>query len=121
MGERLIIVRPCRPGLAGERAGAGLVIKAMGLALLASTIGGTMEARAQEAGDEIRQDALHVFLDCQTFPCSSDYFRTEVAFVNWVRDRTLAQVPLSKPVRPIGSMFRWCENVLPMSSAPPKP
>ncbi len=33
-------------------------------------------------------------LDCNTFPCDSDYFRTEVAFVNWVRDRTLAQIHL---------------------------
>ena len=51
-------------------------------------------ARGQEPGAEIRGDALRVFLDCNTFPCSSDYFRTEVGFVNWVRDRTLAQVHL---------------------------
>ena len=49
-------------------------------------------ARGQEPGAEIRGDALRVFLDCNTFPSSSDYFRTEVGFVNWVRDRTLAQV-----------------------------
>ncbi len=52
------------------------------------------EARAQEPRGEIRGDALRVFLDCNTFPCDSEYFRTEVAFVNWVRDRTLAQVHL---------------------------
>jgi len=52
------------------------------------------EATAQQAGDEIREDAVTVFLDCNAFPCDSDYFRTEVDFVNWVRDRTLAQVHL---------------------------
>jgi len=51
-------------------------------------------ARAQATDAEIRPDALRVFLDCTTFPCSSDYIRTEVGFVNWVRDRTLAQIHL---------------------------
>lgn len=52
------------------------------------------DAAAQQAGGEIREDALTVFLDCNAYPCDSDYFRTEVDFVNWVRDRTLAQVHL---------------------------
>jgi hypothetical protein len=50
-------------------------------------------ASAQDTG-AIREDALNVFLDCSTFQCDSDYFRTEIGFVNWVRDRTLAQVHL---------------------------
>ena len=48
-------------------------------------------AQSSDAG---RENALRVFLDCNTRNCDSDYFRTEVAFVNWVRDRTLAQVHL---------------------------
>lgn len=48
---------------------------------------------AQDPGG-VRENALHVFLDCNTFQCDSDYFRTEVGFVNWVRDRTLADVHL---------------------------
>ncbi|MEX1256869.1 MAG: hypothetical protein WEG36_04540 [Gemmatimonadota bacterium] len=51
-------------------------------------------ALAQDPGNEVRADALRVFLDCNTFPCDSDFFRTEIGFVNWVRDRTLAQVHL---------------------------
>jgi hypothetical protein len=42
----------------------------------------------------IRADALTVFLDCNADNCDFDYFRTEITFVNWVRDRTLAQVHL---------------------------
>jgi len=34
---------------------------------------------------------LTVFLDCRTH-CDSDYIRTEIAFVNWVRERTVADV-----------------------------
>jgi len=37
-------------------------------------------------------DALHVFLDCQTFWCDFDHFRREIPFVNWMRDRQDAQV-----------------------------
>jgi hypothetical protein len=49
---------------------------------------------SQESGGAIRENALRVFLDCSAFQCDSDYFRTEISFVNWVRDRTLAQVHL---------------------------
>ena len=65
------------------------------LALTIASLGCVAHAAAQaKPGAEIRGNALRVFLDCNTFPCDSDYFRTEVEFVNWVRDRTLAQVHL---------------------------
>jgi hypothetical protein len=35
---------------------------------------------------------INVFLDCQASACDDSYFRTEIAFVNWVRDRTEADV-----------------------------
>lgn len=47
---------------------------------------------AQQSSGRIRANALTVFLDCQARNCDSEYFRTEIDFVNWVRDRTLAQV-----------------------------
>ncbi len=63
--------------------------------LTIASLGCVAHAAAQgDPGAEIRGDALRVFLDCNTFPCDSEYFRTEVEFVNWVRDRTLAQVHL---------------------------
>lgn len=51
------------------------------------------EAAAQDPGG-VRTEPLRVFLDCNTFQCDSEYFRTEVDFVSWVRDRTSAQVHL---------------------------
>lgn len=51
-------------------------------------------AGAQQDPGGTRDDALRVFLDCNTFQCDSDYFRTEIDWVNWVRDRTLAHVHL---------------------------
>lgn len=35
-------------------------------------------------------DAVDVFLDCNR--CDQDFIRTEITFVNWVRDRTVADV-----------------------------
>ncbi len=39
-----------------------------------------------------QNDALYVFLDCQTFWCDFDHFRREIPYVNWMRDRQDAQV-----------------------------
>ena len=38
--------------------------------------------------------ALRVFFDCSGRNCDFRYYRTEIDWVNWVRDRTLAQVHL---------------------------
>ncbi|MEO5567436.1 MAG: hypothetical protein ABIR92_03030 [Gemmatimonadaceae bacterium] len=35
---------------------------------------------------------INVFLDCGNFHCDFDFFRTEIPFVNWVRDRAVADV-----------------------------
>lgn len=47
---------------------------------------------AGDAAQEADSQALNVFLDCQTFGCDRDFFRTEIGFVDWVRDRQDAQV-----------------------------
>jgi len=52
-----------------------------------------ISAYAQERSsqeDSPRNEALRVFLDCAS--CDENYIRTEVTFVNYVRDRTLADV-----------------------------
>lgn len=46
-------------------------------------------AALQDPGDE---NMLRVYLDCQTWGCDGDYFRTEIDWVNWVRDRTVADI-----------------------------
>jgi hypothetical protein len=37
-------------------------------------------------------DLVRVFLDCNAHGCDDDFFRTEITWVNFVRDRTVAQV-----------------------------
>ena len=54
-----------------------------------------------EAGAQLTSEALtngtptgrvRVFLDCQARNCDSTHFRTEIPWVNWVRDRTDADI-----------------------------
>ncbi|MEO5589539.1 MAG: hypothetical protein ABIS03_08130 [Gemmatimonadaceae bacterium] len=45
---------------------------------------------------------LRVFLDCNTRGCDFDYFRTEVPFVDYVRDRTDATVHVLVTTQPTG-------------------
>ena len=33
---------------------------------------------------------IRVFIDCNNIPCDSDFFRTEIAFVDHVRERQTA-------------------------------
>ena len=47
-----------------------------------------------DSGVAAQAAALRVFLDCPNVGCDFDYFRTEITFVNWVRDRQDAEVHL---------------------------
>ena len=54
-------------------------------------------ARAQEPTAPAPQradtiEALHLFLDCQARGCDFDFLRTDLTWVNYVRDRTAADV-----------------------------
>lgn len=51
-------------------------------------------ARAQAPSDSTPQ-ALSVYVDCEEWQaCDFDFFRTELTFVSWVRDRQVADVHL---------------------------
>ena len=58
------------------------VAAAAGLAMLLAG-----PAMAQNGGDRVQ-----VFLDCQTRGCDHEEFRTEITFVDWVRERTVADL-----------------------------
>jgi hypothetical protein len=47
---------------------------------------------AQDSTRTAQDSAVRVFLDCPNSFCDFDYYRTEITFVNWVRDRADAQV-----------------------------
>ena len=52
-------------------------------------------SRAQAAAkpaDTTSTDLVRVFLDCNTSGCDDEFFRTEITWVNFVRDRTVSQV-----------------------------
>ncbi|MFN2400184.1 MAG: hypothetical protein ABR543_16340 [Gemmatimonadaceae bacterium] len=65
----------------------------------------TSEARAQDSS-VTASDAgapLRVYLDCRSRYCDFDFFRTEITFVNWVRDRQVAEVHLLASTRATGA------------------
>ncbi len=52
-------------------------------------------AAAREPADSLQRrgvEALRVFVDCRSRFCDFDHFRREITFINYVRDRTDAQV-----------------------------
>lgn len=55
----------------------------VGCIVAAGTICGSSRVVAQEAAP----DRLRVFIDCQYNGCDFDFFRTEIPFVDYVRDR----------------------------------
>lgn len=71
------------------------------LALALSTLAATQQP-APAVQDSARP-ALKVFLDCQSGGCDFDYLRTEITFVDWVRDRTDADVHLLVTAQGTGS------------------
>ncbi len=46
--------------------------------------------------------AFNVYLDCSGFFCDEEFFRTEIVSVNWVRERTAADVHVLATAQPTG-------------------
>jgi len=63
----------------------------LGFSLMALALPLPPSALAQEA-DAPAAARPNVFFDCEGRNCNSDYFRTEIGWVNWVRDRQDAHV-----------------------------
>lgn len=76
------------------------VSRSAAAAVLWFVVGFVPAAGAQEpaedpgAGQETSGQALRVFLDCQSRFCNFDFYRREIPFVNYTRDRADAQVHL---------------------------
>lgn len=64
-----------------------LLILALGLS---TSVRAAQAQEGQAAVDELKKTALKVFLDCDY--CDVEYIKTEITFVNYVRDRLEAQV-----------------------------
>jgi hypothetical protein len=72
-------------------------LRSLGLVALALLGSGLLAApaEAQLTSDALRTAAtarLRVFLDCQARNCDSNHFRTEIPWVDWVRDRADADL-----------------------------
>jgi hypothetical protein len=63
----------------------------------------TMSAQNPAPQDTLRDDLPRVFLDCQANGCDGDFLRTELTWLNFVRDRTLAIVHILATSQSTGS------------------
>lgn len=75
----------------------------LGLGLVAGPTNAFAQSPLGASSDSISADLPHVFLDCQAAGCDTDFLRTELTWLNFVRDRTLARVHLLATSRSTGS------------------
>jgi len=76
----------------GKSSGSACVlVVVLGLLAVLGPSALSLAAQESQAGvDELKKTALRVFLDCDD--CDLSYIKTEITFVNYVRDRLEAQV-----------------------------
>ena len=74
-----------------------------GATLMVLLLGVPAHLPAQEPNPTEAMVALKVFLDCEPYYCDPDFFRTEITWVNWVRDRTDAEIQLLVTTQTTGS------------------
>ena len=87
--------------------------------VLSLLLTGTLPAAAQEGDPQATQnaspdtsEAVRLFLDCQTYQCDESYVRQEVTFVNYVRDRTDADIHLLVTSQQSGSGDQFTLNFI---------
>ena len=61
------------------------------------------DATVLAQGDAAPAGPVRLFIDCKNTPCDSDFFRTEITFVEHVRDRQTADVHLLMTGQSTGS------------------
>jgi hypothetical protein len=62
------------------------------LLIVAAAAGLSIPAPAQNTATPATQDLVRVYMDCNASGCDGDFFRTEINWVNFVRDRADGQV-----------------------------
>ncbi len=60
-------------------------------------------ALSQQEGEDIRAGALNVFLECAARGCEASHYRTEITYVNWVRQVQDAQLHIIMTSQTTGS------------------
>ncbi len=73
-----------------RRSSAGRTFLALLLVLVLPLLAPAARGQEGQSIDELKKTALKVFLDCGS--CDLEYIKTEITFVNYVRDRLEAQV-----------------------------
>lgn len=67
-----------------------IMLLSAAIALAAPPLGAQVASKADSTKPPA--EGLRAYLDCQTMGCDRDFFVTEIAFVNWTRDRADADI-----------------------------
>ncbi len=105
MHSRHAVTAPTR-----GRRGWGRIVAVVALTLGALWIlPGSAESQLGSRNQTLPQLVPRVFLDCQIQMggCPQDHFRTEITYVNWVRDREDADIHVIVTGTPVGSGQRY--------------
>ena len=73
-----------------KKTGIGILVISLALSVLAAGPASAQEANVKSDIEALKKTAPKIFIDCGD--CDIDYIRTEITFVNYVRDRKEAQV-----------------------------
>jgi hypothetical protein len=92
--SRLSVAPRCKTNYRVIRSAAATVLLFVLGQALVPVVGAQEPAGGDAAGEEAGGQALRVFLDCQSRFCNFDFYRREIPFVNYTRDREDAQVHL---------------------------
>lgn len=76
------------------------MVRRVPLALVVALVALVLPCGAAHAQRDAR--AFNVYLDCSGFFCDEEYFHTEIVSVNWVRERTVADVHVLATTQPTG-------------------
>ncbi len=76
------------------------MLRGLVFAVIVTLLAAAAPNRALGAQQESR--AFNVYLDCSGFYCDAEFFRTEIVSVNWVRERTAADVHVLGTSQPTG-------------------
>ena len=76
------------------------MIRRLTLAIALSIVASLVPRSIARAQAEARP--FNVFLDCSGFFCDEEFFHTEIVSVNWVRERTVADVHVLATSQPTG-------------------
>ena len=109
--RRIEAEEPAKPARKGQRRRSRSVIPALALFALAGLTGPAAAAAAPALETTDGTEALRLYLDCD-WGCDFTFLRSEIDYVNWVRDRQDAEVHILVTIQSGGNSREYTFNFI---------